>query len=83
MVEEYFFPWITRKFFSEAKRITHVDDDISSFDTEKEKEYLAKVRREIELPEYEIYEDYAEMVVQVSLLKASLTFSLGSLLCSP
>ena len=66
MVEEYFVPWVTRKFFSEAKRFAHIDDDIASFDAEEEKEYLAKVRQEISLPEYEIYEDYAEMVVQVT-----------------
>jgi len=68
-VEEYFLPWITRKFFSEAKRITHIgDDNASLFDCEQEKTYLFKVRQEIELPEYEIYEDYAEMVVQVRLI---------------
>src|SRR5208282_4094520 len=61
-----FVPYITRKFFSEAKRITHTGDDtISTFDTEEEKVFLEKVRHEIELPEYEIFEDYDEMVVQV------------------
>lgn len=67
MVEEYLVPYITRKLFSEAKRITHIGDDTtSSFDPKEEKVFLNNVRKEIELPEYEVYEDYAEMVVQVS-----------------
>ena len=62
-------PYITRKFFSEAKRITHTgDDSIATFDTEEEKVFLEKVRSEIELPEYEVFEDYDEMVVQVYCL---------------
>ena len=65
-VEEYFVPYIKRKFFSEAKRITHIgDDDVPVYETEEEKVFLEKVLREIELPEYEIFEDYDEMVVQV------------------
>jgi anoctamin-10 len=68
-IEEYFVPYITRKFFSGAKRITHTGEDcISAFDRPEEKEFLEKVREEIELPEYEIYEDYDEMVVQVCAL---------------
>ena len=61
MVEEYFVPWITRKL---TKRITDTGED-SAFDKDEEKEYLEAVRQDLELPEYEIYEDYAEMVVQV------------------
>ena len=65
-IEEYFVPLFKRKFFSEAKRITHIaDESVSVFDTAEEKAFLQKVRGEIELDEYEIYEDYDEMVVQV------------------
>jgi anoctamin-10 len=70
-VEEYFLPYVTRKFFSEAKRIAHTgDDSADDFDVEEQKVFLNKVRREIELPEYDIYEDYDEMVVQVSFRQA-------------
>src|SRR5271169_6360839 len=52
-IEEYFVPYLTRKFFSEAKRIAHIGDDIIfAFDAEEEKVFLGKVRQEIELPEY-------------------------------
>jgi anoctamin-10 len=65
--EEYFYPYVTRKLFSEAKRITHTGDyGAEDFDVEEQKLFLNKVRQEIELPEYEIYEDYDEMVIQVS-----------------
>jgi hypothetical protein len=64
---ENFLPYVTRKVFSEARKITSKDDeDVSTHDREEEKTYLERVREEIELPEYDIYSDYAEMVVQVS-----------------
>jgi len=65
-VEEYFLPWLMRTLFAEAKKISHFREDHSTdHDREQEKEFLRKVRHQIELPEYEVYEDYAEMVVQV------------------
>lgn len=66
---ENFLPYFTRKLFSEARKITNKDGiDISAYDREEERAYLQKVREETELPEYDIYTDYAEMVVQVSIL---------------
>jgi len=66
--EEYFIPYLSRKFFSEAKRITHMRDDTLLAKTkEEELVYLEKVRSDMDLPEYEIYEDYAEMAIQVTL----------------
>jgi len=63
---ENFLPYVTRKVFSEARKITNKDDeDVSAFDREDEKAYLERVREESELPEYDIYAEYAEMVVQV------------------
>ena len=63
---ENFLPYVTRKVFSEARKITNKDDeDVSTYDREEEKTYLERVREESELPEYDIYTDYAEMVVQV------------------
>lgn len=63
---ENFVPYVTRKVFSEARKITNKDgEDVSAFDREEEKSYLERVREECELPEYDIYGDYAEMVVQV------------------
>jgi len=62
---ENFLPYVTRKVFSEARKITNKDDeDVSAFDREDEKAYLERVREESELPEYDIYAEYAEMVVQ-------------------
>ena len=67
-IEEYFGPYIKRKFFSEARRITHTSDEtITAFDSEEERPFLEKVRKDLELPEYEIYEDYEEMIIQVYL----------------
>ena len=63
---ENFLPYVTRKVFSKARKITNKDaEDVSKFDREEEKTYLERVREESELPEYDIYTDYAEMVVQV------------------
>jgi hypothetical protein len=63
---ENFMPYITRKVFSQARKMTHTDDDdIGANDRSEEKQYLERVREEAELPEYDIYADYAEMVVQV------------------
>ena len=62
---ENFLPYVTRKVFSEARKITNKDEDVAAFDREEEKTYLERVREESELPEYDIYADYAEMVVQV------------------
>jgi len=71
-IEEYFVPYITRKFFSEARRITHTSDEtISTFDSEEEHPYLERVRQDLELPEYDIYEDYEEMIIQVLSLYLS------------
>src|SRR5271156_409045 len=51
--EEYFIPYIGRKFFSEAKRITHMrDDTIIAKTKEEELVYLEKVRSDMDLPEY-------------------------------
>src|SRR5271170_2868442 len=69
---ENFLPYVTRKVFSEARKITNKEEeDVSAYDREEEKSYLERVREEAELPEYDIYTDYAEMVVQVSPLLAS------------
>jgi len=69
---ENFLPYVTRKAFSEARRITSKEgEDVSAFDREEEKTYLQRIRDESELPEYDIYTDYAEMVVQVQSQKAS------------
>lgn len=63
---ENFLPYVTRKVFSEARKITNKDDeDVSVYDRKEEKSYLERVREESDLPEYDIYTDYAEMVVQV------------------
>ena len=63
---ENFLPYFTRKAFTTARKITRTDDEnISAFDREEEKAYLERVREEVQLPEYDIYTDYAEMVVQV------------------
>jgi anoctamin-10 len=63
---ENFLPYVTRKVFSEARRITNKDEtDVAVFDKDEEKTYLERVREEADLPEYDIYTDYAEMVVQV------------------
>jgi len=63
-IEEYFVPYIARK----AKKVTHISEICSTeFDRTEEQDFLERVRRDVELPEYEIYEDYAEMVVQVPL----------------
>jgi anoctamin-10 len=63
---ENFLPYVTRKAFTEARKITHTNDEaIADFDREDEKSYLERVREETDLPEYDIYADYAEMVVQV------------------
>lgn len=77
-IEEYFVPYIARKFFSEAKRITHIgEDNITVFENEEEKVFLEKIRAEIELPEYEVFEDYDEMVVQVCFLSVDSNSKLG------
>jgi anoctamin-10 len=63
---ENFMPYVMRKVFSQARKMTHTDDnDIGANDRSEEKPYLERVREEAELPEYDIYADYAEMVVQV------------------
>jgi hypothetical protein len=70
---ENFLPYVTRKVFSEARKITNKDEeDVSAFDKEQEKSYLERVREESELPEYDIYADYAEMVVQVMIYRQKL-----------
>jgi anoctamin-10 len=69
---ENFLPYVTRKAFSEARKITHMNDEgIADFDRDEEKPYLDRVREESELPEYDIYTDYAEMVVQVLPIRLS------------
>jgi hypothetical protein len=66
---ENFLPYVTRKVFSEARKITNKEEeDVSAYDRQEEKTYLERVREEAELPEYDIYTDYAEMVVQVPAL---------------
>lgn len=63
---ENFLPYVTRKVFSQARKMRNKDDeDVGANDREEEKVYLERVRDESELPEYDIYADYAEMVVQV------------------
>ena len=63
---ENFLPYVTRKVFSEARKITNKDEvDVAAFDREEEKQFLERVREESELPEYDLYIDYSEMVVQV------------------
>jgi anoctamin-10 len=63
---ENFLPYVARKMFSEARKITNKDEvDISVSDREEEKVYLERVREEAGLPEYNLYADYSEMVVQV------------------
>jgi len=63
---ENFLPYVTRKVFTQARRMTSADDkDLGASDREEEKHYLERVREESELPEYDLYADYAEMVVQV------------------
>lgn len=74
---ENFLPYVTRKVFSQARKITNKEEeDVSKFDREEEKTYLERVREESELPEYDIYTDYAEMVVQVCPLDYSTDISL-------
>ena len=71
---ENFLPYVTRKVFSKARKITNrEDEDVSVYDREEEKTYLERVREESELPEYDIYSDYAEMVVQVFSILDRLT----------
>jgi len=65
-VQEYFVPWLKRTLFAEAKKIRHFRERNSrNDDRHHEKRFLRKVRGQFELPEYEVYEDYAQMVVQV------------------
>ena len=67
---ENFLPYVTRKVFTQARRMTSADDkDLGASDREEEKHYLERVREESELPEYDLYADYAEMVVQVPPLR--------------
>ena len=76
---ENFLPYVTRKVFSQARKITNKEEeDVSKFDREEEKTYLERVREESELPEYDIYTDYAEMVVQVFPLDYSTDISLDT-----
>jgi len=64
---ENFLPYVTRKVFTQARKMTYADDeDLGAGDREEEKHYLERVREESELPEYDLYADYAEMVVQVT-----------------
>jgi hypothetical protein len=73
-IEENIVPWFTRTLFAEAKKISHYrEDDSVNHDKEPEREFLRKIRHQLELPEYEVYEDYAEMVVQVRHSIATLT----------
>ena len=66
---ENFLPYVTRKVFTQARKMTHGnDEDVAASDREEEKYYLERVREESELPEYDLYADYAEMVVQVAHL---------------
>ena len=81
---ENFLPYVTRKVFSEARKITKKDDeDVSVYDREEEKSYLERVREESELPEYDIYTDYAEMVVQVVIyfMELSVVWVCRTLVC--
>lgn len=74
---ENFLPYVTRKVFSQARKITNKEEeDVTKFDREEEKTYLERVREESELPEYDIYTDYAEMVVQVCPLDYTTNISL-------
>lgn len=63
---ENFLPYVTRRVFTEARKITNKDNaEVDAFDRDEEKAYLKRIREEVGLPEYQIYSDYAEMVVQV------------------
>lgn len=70
-------PWLTRramvgavKIQQEVKeKLTHESNDASvpsyGEDSEDTKKFLNRVRKQAELPEYDVNEDYAEMVLQV------------------
>jgi anoctamin-10 len=63
---ENFLPYFQRKFFSEARKIANKDEiAVSAFDKDEEKVYLERVRNQAELPEFNLYTEYAEMVLQV------------------
>ncbi|KAK9456631.1 calcium-activated chloride channel-domain-containing protein [Dipodascopsis uninucleata] len=67
---ETLLPYIQRKAFSEAKRLqTRVTGAIDShMDNENEALFLTRVRVESEFPNYDVEEDYREMVVQFGYL---------------
>lgn len=67
------------KVFSEARKITNKDEqDISTFDRDEEKTYLEREREESELPEYDIFADYAEMVVQAYPIPTKIDISMAT-----
>lgn len=61
-------PIIKRKVFKAVKEahteITHTSDEQKHKDPEEEAAFLARVRNEAELDEYDVTTDYREMVVQ-------------------
>jgi anoctamin-10 len=76
---ENFLPYVTRKVFSEARKITNKDDqDVAALDRDEEKAFLERVREEADLPEYDLYTDYVEMVVQVDFLSVTTDNSTGT-----
>jgi hypothetical protein len=70
-------PWLTRRAKVQAVKIqkevaeklnrdTHEDGSLTVLeDSEDAKKFLKRVKKQVDLPEYDVNEDYAEMVLQV------------------
>lgn len=66
-------PWLTRRAKVQAVKVaeklhrdTHEDGSMTVLgDSEDAKKFLKRVKKQVDLPEYDVNEDYAEMVLQV------------------
>ncbi|EMR09816.1 hypothetical protein PNEG_01997 [Pneumocystis murina B123] len=84
--KQWTFPFLSRFFFSILRRIYttkflkigHEDTNSSS----KEFEFLRKIRAQMELPEFSVFDNYLELIIQFGyILLFSIIWPLGSL-CS-
>lgn len=68
---ETLLPYIQRRLFKEAKKLSNKVTGAHAFvfnDNPTESAFLTRVRAEAEFPEYEVDEDYREMIVQFGYL---------------
>jgi anoctamin-10 len=84
-------PWLTRRALVGAVKIQKevseklhhesVQDEVPVFgeDSEEAKKFLNRVKKQVELPEYDVNEDYAEMVLQVKT--TTTTKNIPQLIC--